>query len=66
LPPSLPEHLYHIFDEASYLLAASHKLTADEFLQNETLKRAFARSIEIIGEAAKKVPEEFRRQYPEI
>jgi uncharacterized protein with HEPN domain len=33
---------------------------------NETLRRAAVRSLEIIGEAAKKVPEEFRANYPAI
>jgi uncharacterized protein with HEPN domain len=66
MPLLLPEYLYHILDEADYLLSASQDLTADKFLGNETLKRAFVRSIEIIGEAAKKVPDDFRKQYPEV
>ena len=33
---------------------------------DETVKRAFVRSIEIIGEAAKQVPEEVRQRYPHI
>jgi uncharacterized protein with HEPN domain len=66
LPPSLPEYLYHILDEADYLLAASEDLSADRFLANENLKRAFVRSIEIIGEASKKVPDDFRQKYPEV
>ena len=36
----------------------------EDFLANETLRRAAVRSLEIIGEAAKKVPEEFRTNYP--
>lgn len=35
-------------------------------MKNETLKRAFTRSIEIIGEAAKQVPDEVRKKYPDI
>jgi len=35
-------------------------------LVDETLRRAFVRSLEIIGEAAKKVPEDFRAQHPTI
>lgn len=35
-------------------------------MANETLRRAFVRSLEIIGEAAKKVSEEFRAQHPTV
>lgn len=35
-------------------------------MANETLRRAFVRSLEVIGEAAKKVPEEFRAQHPAV
>ena len=35
-------------------------------MADETLRRAFVRSLEIIGEAAKKIPETFRGQYPEV
>ena len=35
-------------------------------MEGETLKRAFVRSIEIIGEAAKKVPPEITQRYPDV
>lgn len=35
-------------------------------MHNETAKRAFIRSIEIIGEATKKVPTEFKQRYPAV
>jgi uncharacterized protein with HEPN domain len=38
----------------------------EEFLHDETLKRSFVRSIEIIGEATKKIPENFRKKHPEV
>lgn len=47
------EFLYHILDEAEYLLKHSENIDLEEFLENETLKRAFVRSLEIIGEALK-------------
>jgi uncharacterized protein with HEPN domain len=52
--------------EADYLVAQRTGLRFEEFVANETLRRAFVRSLEIIGEAAKKVPEEFRAQYPTV
>ena len=33
---------------------------------DETLKRAFVRSLEIIGEAAKQIPEEIRQKYRHV
>jgi uncharacterized protein with HEPN domain len=60
------EFLQHIRDEARYLETATEGLGADDFIQDETLKRACVRAIEIIGEAAKQVPEPFRAKYPEV
>ena len=57
------DYLRHILVEANYLVDQAAGLQRDEFLANETLRRAFVRSLEIVGEAAKKVPEHFRRQY---
>ena len=55
------EYLRHIQVEVEYLLGSCAGLKLEEFLANETLRRATVRSLEIIGEAAKKVPEEFRK-----
>jgi uncharacterized protein with HEPN domain len=60
------DYLRHILMEADYLLAARSNLTFEAFSSNETLQRAFVRSLEIIGEAAKKVPSDFRREHSEI
>jgi uncharacterized protein with HEPN domain len=38
----------------------------DDFKDNQTLRRAFVRSLELIGEASKKLPEEFRDDHPDI
>lgn len=60
------EFLQHILDEAEYLSDRSRGLTSEEFLRDHTLRRAFARSLEIIGETAKQVPEETRRELPDL
>jgi uncharacterized protein with HEPN domain len=60
------DYLRHILVEADYLIGQSAGLSVEKFLANETLRRAFVRSLEIVGEAAKKVPDEFRAQYPGV
>jgi uncharacterized protein with HEPN domain len=63
---SVYELLQHIKDEVIYLQNASRNLTFDEFSRNETLIRAFSRSLEIIGEASKKIPKSFKDNYPKV
>jgi uncharacterized protein with HEPN domain len=64
--PSTVELLRDVLREAEFLAAESGRITSDDFLGNEVLKRAFVRSIEVIGEAAKKVPEDARAECGEI
>ena len=59
-------YLKHIYDECSYLLIVSEELTKDMLLDNETLKRAIVRSLEIIGEASKKIPADFKVKWADI
>jgi uncharacterized protein with HEPN domain len=66
MSPSPLEYLQHILDETDYLISATPGLNHAEFIRDETLKRAFVRSIEIIGEAAKQVPDNLRQKYPQI
>jgi uncharacterized protein with HEPN domain len=54
------QFLKHIHDECKYLLGVSENLSYDEFYNDETLKRAVVRSLEIIGEATKKIPADFK------
>ena len=54
------EFLKHINDECLYILTVSNELSKDIFLEDETLKRAIVRSLEIIGEATKKIPADFK------
>jgi uncharacterized protein with HEPN domain len=60
------EFLKHIQDECSYLIAVSHNLEFNVFLEDETLKRAIVRSLEIIGEATKKIPADFKVKWSNI
>lgn len=51
------EYLNHILDECKYILGVINAgLTKEDLLQDETLKRAVIRSLEIMGEATKKIP----------
>ncbi len=58
--------LHHILDEVEFLIQESASLTEDGFIQDEKSKRAFTRSIEIIGEASKQIPAELKEKYPDI
>jgi uncharacterized protein with HEPN domain len=58
--------LEHILDEATYLLDTSSGVDRDSFLRDRTLKRAFARSIEVMGEAVKQLPDSLRQLYPGV
>ncbi|HWP48382.1 MAG TPA: DUF86 domain-containing protein [Candidatus Limnocylindrales bacterium] len=60
------EYLRHILEEANYLTAKVQGLSKVQFDQDETLKRAFVRSLEIIGEATKKVPLDLKQRYPQV
>ena len=66
MPQSAREYLQHILDEARFLRASSSGVSKEAFLQDETLKRACVRSLEVIGEAVKRVPDAVRQQYPQI
>ncbi|WPR72187.1 DUF86 domain-containing protein [Flavobacterium sp. NG2] len=60
------EFLRHIIDECSYIVSVSKNLTFDNFVEDETLKRAVVRSLEIIGEATKKIPADFKDKWKTI
>ena len=60
------DYLRHILVEAEYLIDRSADLSFEAFVADETLRRAFVRSLEIIGEAAKKVPDDFRSTHPTV
>lgn len=36
------------------------------FIEDENLRRSFVRSLEVIGEAVKNLPDEFKVQHPDV
>ncbi len=61
------EYLKHIRDESLYILSViTSDKTKDDFLADETLKRAVVRSLEIIGEATKKISVDFKLKWDTI
>jgi uncharacterized protein with HEPN domain len=63
---STNDYLLHILDELHFLATKSVGLSEEQFREDETLKRACVRSLEIIGEATKQLPTNFRAQHSHI
>ncbi len=58
--------LAHILESIDLVEGYSEGKTLEEFIESPQLQDAIIRRIEIIGEAVKNLPEDFRRDYPEI
>lgn len=63
---STDELLGHVLDEIRFLDQQCAALTEEQFMYDEVRQRAFARSLEIIGEAIKMIPDEYRSAHPQI
>ncbi|MCE7065843.1 DUF86 domain-containing protein [Dyadobacter sp. CY326] len=61
------EYLRHILLECEYITSViTADVSKDQFLRDETLKRAVVRSLEIIGEATKKIPADVKFTWNKI
>lgn len=60
------EFIRHIHDECLFLISVSENIEFNDLLEDETLKRAVVRSLEIIGEATKKIPADFKVKWNTI
>ena len=60
------EYIRHIHDECLFLISVSENIEFNDLLEDETLKRAVVRSLEIIGEATKKIPADFKVKWSTI
>ena len=56
----------HIFDEIIFLESETADMTKAQFLKDAKAQRAFARSIEIIGEAVKNISNDVVTTYKEV
>jgi uncharacterized protein with HEPN domain len=52
--------------EAIYRIERYTQSGRDEFMHNQMAQDAALRNLEIIGEAAKRVSEDYRKEYPDI
>ena len=59
-------YLCHILDECRFILNVTSNMTKDQLLENEVMKRALVRSLEIIGEACKKIPADIKLKWHTI
>ena len=66
MSPSPREFIRHALDEIDFVLSKTPETSSDAFVKDGTLQRAFSRSLEIIGEAAKRIPDEIRALQPDI
>jgi len=60
------ELLRHIATETAFILKHIEGKTKDEFISDDLLCHAMVRSLEIIGEASKKVDPDFKIENPHI
>jgi len=63
---SPPEYIRHILDEIDYIMNQVSITDYESFIRDETLKRAFVRSVEVIGEASKKIPPDIKAMKPDV
>jgi uncharacterized protein with HEPN domain len=59
------DYIKHIFNEIEFIKNEIIKTNETLFQNDNVLKRAFVRSIEIIGEASNKLSDSFKKKYPE-
>ncbi len=56
----------HILESIDKIKSFSKNISKEELFKNELNKYAIIRAIEIIGEAVKNLPADFRNNYPDI
>ncbi|MEK6952845.1 MAG: DUF86 domain-containing protein [Nanoarchaeota archaeon] len=59
-------YVEHIRDAIAYIESFTKNLTKEKFLSDRLRQNAVIRELEIIGEATKNTPENFRKKYPNV
>jgi len=59
-------YLEHILDECNFLIEKFKDLDYERFINDPVLIRASVRSIEVIGEAVKNLPQDFKEKYASL
>jgi uncharacterized protein with HEPN domain len=59
-------YLHHIMDAIELIEDYTREMSENEFLTNSMAHDAVVRQIEIIGEAARNISDEFQGKYPEL
>lgn len=63
---SVTQYLEDMLEATEKALSFTAGLERDQFLENEQMILAIARLLEIIGEAAKRIPESIQLQNPDV
>ena len=59
-------YLHHMLDSIGAIESFTRGMTKTQFQKSKLVQDGVIRNLEIIGEAAKRLPKSFRNQYPEI
>ncbi len=62
----LNTYLNDILDAIRKIEKYTAELSFDDFIENELVQDGVVRNLEVIGEAVKKIPEDVRRDKPQI